>query len=180
MENINLKETENIVNELAPIEETKEEKKLVSHTMEDYNMIEDNFIRYRTMVNDAIKLYEDARLMASVSDTGLSASIYRMAEPFRKGCFTLAVVGKMNAGKSSFINALLGNKDLLPTGYFQTTCTLTTISHSEKQVLHVIYGDMREETIDENIGEALSQLVAIEPQYKSLPVNNLNRTRWRN
>lgn len=175
MENINLKETENIVNELAPIEETKEEKKLVSHTMEDYNMIEDNFIRYRTMVNDAIKLYEDARLMASVSDTGLSASIYRMAEPFRKGCFTLAVVGKMNAGKSSFINALLGNKDLLPTGYFQTTCTLTTISHSEKQVLHVIYGDMREETIDENIGEALSQLVAIEPQYKSLPVNNLNR-----
>ena len=179
MADINLENIENIVNELAQdnvIEEVSGQvSDFVPHTIGDYEKIEDNFIRYRVMVNDAIELYEHARLMAAVSDTGLSVSIYRMAEPFRKGHFTLAIVGKMNAGKSTFINALLGDKDLLPTGYFQTTCTLTTISHSEDRKLYVIYGDSREEEISENIGEALAKLVAIEPQYNSLPVNNVNR-----
>ena len=179
MAEINLGNIENIVNELVQdnvIEEVSGQiSDFVPHTIEDYEKIEDNFIRYRMMVNDSIELYEHARLMAAVSDTGLSASIYRMAEPFRKGHFTLAVVGKMSAGKSTFINALLGDKDLLPTGYFQTTCTLTTISHSEHRKLYVIYGDSREEEISENIGEALAKLVAIEPQYNSLPVNNVNR-----
>lgn len=179
MADINLENIENIVNELAQdnvIEEVSGQvSDFVPHKIGDYEKIEDNFIRYRMMVNDAIELYEHARLMAAVSDTGLSASIYRMAEPFRKGHFTLAVVGKMSAGKSTFINALLGDKDLLPTGYFQTTCTLTTISHSEHRKLYVIYGDSREEEISENIGEALAKLVAIEPQYNSLPVNNVNR-----
>lgn len=179
MAEINLENIENIVNELVQdnvIEEVSGQvSEFVPHTIADYEQIEDNFIRYRMMVNDAIELYEHARLMAAVSDTGLSASIYRMAEPFRKGHFTLAVVGKMSAGKSTFINALLGDKDLLPTGYFQTTCTLTTISHSEHRKLYVIYGDSREEEISENIGEALAKLVAIEPQYNSLPVNNVNR-----
>lgn len=179
MADINLENIENIVNELVQdniIEEVSGQvSEFVPHTIKDYEKIEDNFIRYRVMINDAIELYDHARLIAAVSDTGLSASIYRMAEPFRKGHFTLAVVGKMSAGKSTFINALLGDKDLLPTGYFQTTCTLTTISHSEDRKLYVIYGDSREEEISENIGESLAKLVAIEPQYNSLPVNNINR-----
>lgn len=176
---LDLKVVEDSVNELVHSEVgkgmLKKSAKCFPHSIQEYDTIEDNFMRYRAMVDDALELYEQAREMAAVSDTGLSASIYRMAEPFRKGHFTLAIVGKMNAGKSTFINALLGNKDLLPTGFFQTTCTITTILHNEKQILHVIYGDEREETIEENIGEALSQLVAIEPQYKELPVNNLNR-----
>ena len=180
MEEINLENIGNLVDALAvetPPEATTitEGLHLTPHRIEDYDQIEDSFIRYRVMVNDALDLYETARLMASVSDTGLSASIERMSAPFRKGFFTLAVVGKVSAGKSTFINALLGKKDLLPTGYLQTTCTLTTISHNEKEALHVIYGDFREETITEHIGEALSRLVAIDPKYDSLPVNNINR-----
>ena len=179
MAGINLKNIENIITEFGQnkVIEIKpgQVSEYIPHNTEDYDKIEDNFIRYRMMVNDAVELYERARLLASVSDTGLSASIFRMAEPFRKGHFTLAVVGKMSAGKSTFINALLGDKDLLPTGYFQTTCTLTTIRHSENKILHVIYGDSREEEISENIGEALVRLVAIEPRYNSLPVNNVNR-----
>lgn len=180
MENINLENITRIVSDLgAEIVSDKGTPgpvpELTSHKIEEYDEIEDNFIRYRVMVNDAIEQYEQARLLALVSDTGLSNSIYRMSEPFRKGHFTMAVVGKMSAGKSTFINALLGDNNLLPTGYFQTTCTLTTISHSEDRKLHVLFGDNREEIITENIGDALSRLVAIEPQYNSLPVNNINR-----
>ena len=144
-------------------------------TMDDYLKIEDSFIRYREMLEDAIALYERAKLTASVSDTGLSASIYRMAEPFRKGFFTLAVVGKMSSGKSTFVNALLGDKDLLPTGFFQTTCTLTSIQHSETKKLRVVYGNNSEKEYSENISESLRDLVAIPEEYKELPVNNINR-----
>jgi septin family protein len=127
------------------------------------------------MVADATEIYNHARQIAAVSDTGLSSSINRMGEPFRKGYFTLAVVGKMSAGKSTFINALLSDHNLLPTGHFQTTCTLTTILHSDQKRLHIIYGDMHEENITESIEAELRRLVAIPEEYKDLPVNNVNR-----
>jgi GTPase Era involved in 16S rRNA processing len=47
----------------------------------------------------------------------------------------------MSAGKSAFINALLEDQDSLPTGHFQTTCTLTEILWSENKKLIVTYGD---------------------------------------
>lgn len=148
---------------------------LTHHQLTDYNNISDSFVRYRTMIEDAIDVYNQAKQMAAVSDAGLSASVNRMAEPFRKGYFTLAVVGKMSAGKTTFINALLGDSNLLPTGHFQTTCTLTTIQHSDEKRLRVIYGDGHEGTIETNIELALNHLVAISEEYKDLPVNNINR-----
>ena len=179
MEIIDLEKTANIVNDLSQegvvAQDSGQTAGMATHSIEDYEKIEDQFIRYRVMINDAIELYNQSRLMASVSDTGLSASINRMAEPFRKGFFTLAVVGKMSAGKSTFINALLSDNGLLPTGHFQTTCTITTIQHSEERKLHVIYGDNHEEEYTENISETLKKLVAIPEEYKDLPINNINR-----
>lgn len=179
MEEISVEKIENAVKELASDAIVKEEaiqnSAFTPHTKEEYEKIEDSFLRYRVMVNDALALYEQAREMASISETGLSESIFRMAQPFRKGFFTLAVVGKMSAGKSTFINALLGDNGLLPTGHFQTTCTLTTIQHSDEKRLHVVYGDKREEEYEKDISEKLRELVAIPPKYKDLPINNVNR-----
>lgn len=81
----------------------------------------------------------------------------------------------MSAGKSTFINAFLGNKNILPTGHFQTTCVLTKIEYSEKESIEVIYGDGHKETINGNISGKLGKLVAIEDQYSSLPVNDINK-----
>lgn len=138
--------------------------------------VTDAFMRYRVKVAQILTEYNNAREEANVTDTGLSESITNLATPFLKGNFTLAVVGKMSAGKSTFVNALLGDSTLLPTGHFQTTCTLTSISHSPERRVRVIYGDNHEDTIEgECIGERLAQLVAIDPEYKHLPVNNVNR-----
>ena len=178
MEQVNLENTGKLVDSVVQdVNDNSLNQPLENpiRTMDDYMKIEHSFVRYREMIEDAIALYERARLMASVSDTGLSASIYRMAEPFRKGFFTLAVVGKMNAGKSTFVNALLGDKDLLPTGFFQTTCTLTSIQHCEQKKLRVVYGNGREKEYSENISESLRDLVAIPEEYKNLPVNNVNK-----
>lgn len=178
MEQVNLESIKELVDSVAQdVNDSSLNQSLENpiRTMDDYMKIEDSFVRFREMLEDAIALYERARLTASVSDTGLSASIYRMAEPFRKGFFTLAVVGKMSSGKSTFVNALLGDKDLLPTGFFQTTCTLTSIQHSETKKLKVVYGNGSEKEYSENISESLKDLVAIPDEYKNLPVNNVNR-----
>ena len=45
--------------------------------------------------------------------------------------FSLVVLGEFNHGKSTFVNALLGNA-LLPTGITPTTAVLTHISHGPK------------------------------------------------
>ena len=153
----------------APIED------FPTRTGADYAAIKDRFRRYGAMVEDALQIHRCASQIAAVTNLGREESIRRMAEPFHKGYFTLAVVGKMSSGKSTFINALLGDNSLLPTGHFQTTCTLTTIQHSQQKALHVLYGDDHEETYTDHIAEHLRKLVAIPDEYKTVPVNNLNR-----
>lgn len=81
----------------------------------------------------------------------------------------------MSAGKSTFINAFLGNNNILPTGHFQTTCVLTKIEYSEKESIEIIYGDGHKETINGDISGKLEALVAIEERYSSLPVNDINK-----
>lgn len=139
------------------------------------NMEANQFMQYRTQVLKALDEYNKVRKNANISDMGLSASVERKAAPFIKGHFTLAIVGKMSAGKSTFINAFLGNKNVLPTGHFQTTCVLTKIEYSEDESIEVIYGDGHKECIKGDLSGKLEKLVAIEEQYSSLPVNDINK-----
>ena len=138
-------------------------------------MKQNQFLYYRRSVMKVLEEYHAVRKKNNVKDKGLSASIERKAAPFVKGYFTLAIVGKMNAGKSTFINAFLGNKNILPTGHFQTTCVLTKIEYSEKEAIEITYGDGHKETINGDISGKLGKLVAIEDQYSSLPVNDINK-----
>ena len=138
-------------------------------------MKQNQFLYYRQSVIKILEEYYAVRKKNNVKDKGLSVSIERKAAPFIKGHFTLAVVGKMSSGKSTFINAFLGNKNILPTGHFQTTCVLTKIEYSEKEAIEIIYGDGHKETINGDIAGKLEKLVAIEDQYSSLPVNDINK-----
>ena len=133
------------------------------------------FMEYRIQVLKALEEYKEVRKNANINDAGLSASVERKAAPFVKGHFTLAVVGKMSAGKSTFINAFLGNKNILPTGHFQTTCVLTKIEYAEEESIEIVYGDNHTECIKGDISGKLGKLVAIEDEYSSLPVNDINK-----
>ena len=177
MDKIDFNIIERCANELLSNDSTFVETQieLPTHNIEEYSQIQDSFLRYRKMVEDALEIYDKAREIAVVTGTGLSGSINRIAEPFKKGRFTMAVVGKMSAGKSTFINALLGDNALLPTGHFQTTSSLTTIEHSDKKELCVLYEDGHEEIITDNISGVLNKLVAIPEEYSNLPINYINR-----
>ena len=133
----------------------------------------DKFSIYQHRVEKALKAYEKTCALRDTVSKGLHETIMREAAPFIKGHFTLAVIGKMSSGKSTFINALLGNHSLLPTAYEQTTCTLTEIEYGEQIQIQIIYGDGTKKTFSDP--KELLQTAAIPIKYQSLPVNFINK-----
>ena len=128
----------------------------------------------RDQISAEIKDYKKALRKCKIKQKWHSKTILRKAAPFLDGHFTLAVVGKMSSGKSTFINTLIG-ADLLPTGHFQTTSAITYIENADTPKMVVSYCDGHEETFTENnIKTSLTGLVSVDPYYSSLPINAIN------
>ena len=133
------------------------------------------FAKICKLVDTIITRYREVRKDCGIPDNGWhSRTIERMATPFIKGYFTLAVVGKVSSGKSTFINALLGCKDLLPTGHDQTTCGVTYIEYGEKPEVTIVFGDGHKKVIKDDISGKIKLHVAIPEKYHHLPVNNID------
>lgn len=62
-------------------------------------MKKNQFQEYCEQVKKVLQEYKDVRQQANINDEGLSATVERKAKPFVEGHFTLAIVGKMSAGK---------------------------------------------------------------------------------
>ena len=133
----------------------------------------DKFTVYCHRIEKALKAYKKICEQSEIPSEGLKNTIYREASPFIKGHFTLAVIGKMSSGKSTFINALLGNRSLLPTAYEQTTCTLTEIEYGEEIQIQVIYGDNSIKKFTD--ANELLEIAAIPIEYQQLPVIKINK-----
>src|SRR5688572_6587238 len=67
------------------------------------------------------------KMRAAGASSDLSAQMARLAEEVDQPC-VVAVVGRMKAGKSTFINALLG-EDLAKVGVTETTATINRFRH---------------------------------------------------
>lgn len=75
-------------------------------------------------------------IVESLGDIGAAAQedkqrLQDVARDLRDSFFLVAVVGEFNAGKSSFINALLG-EELLPTGITPTTGTIDLVLYADQ------------------------------------------------
>lgn len=132
----------------------------------------------RDRVIKANRLYDELRTAIDIpaDEPYQREGIKSLSEPFLKGVFTLAVIGQMSAGKSAFINALLEDEDLLPTGHFQTTCTLTEIVWAKEKRLRIVYGDGHVEEFSgkDNISAELRKAVAIPMRFDALPINHIH------
>ena len=137
-------------------------------------MAKNEFSKMRDTVQKELNRYNNIRKKCNISEYWHSKTINRIARPFLNGYFTLAVVGKMSSGKSTFINALIG-EDILPTGHFQTTSAITYIERGPQQQMEVIFCDGHKETITTNIKERLQSIVAVPEEYSDLPINDINK-----
>ena len=110
-------------------------------------------------------------------DESLREHVERLREPFEKGYFTLVILGKMSAGKSTFINALLG-EEILPAGIGQTTRALTEIfasSDKDEKLLTITFEDGKSTIYKKDeVRTQLKKLAAIPDEYAGLPVNFIN------
>lgn len=134
------------------------------------------FAKISELVNTIVTRFKITRKECGFADDARhSKTIERIAKPFLKGYFTLAVVGKVSSGKSTFINALLERKGLLPTGHDQTTCGITYIEYGEIPEATITFGDGHKTTIKNDIAGKIHPYVAIPEEYHDLPVNHIDK-----
>lgn len=138
-------------------------------------MITNEFEIIAQQVEKVLKRYREVRKVCGIADDAWhSRSIERIAKPFIKGYFTLAIVGKVSSGKSTFINALLGCKDLLPTGHDQTTCGITCVEYGDAPEITITFADGHKSIIKDDIRGKVKPYVAIPEKYHHLPVNKID------
>lgn len=136
------------------------------------------FLKFKKRIAKA----KDKYLAAKENDChiGNVESVKCLARPFERDHFTLAIIGGMSSGKSSFLNAFLGEKNLLPTGGDQTTCSLTSIYYSKEEKVSVEYRDGHIDVFNANsksdLKDILTNTVAIPQEFGNgfplLAINN--------
>lgn len=89
---------------------------------------------HKKVLESMAELIEQEKICAKVVDAGNEGWINELDEQLRKTGerFTVQIVGIFNAGKSSFVNAILG-EDLLPTGNLPETGVLTEFVYGEQK-----------------------------------------------
>jgi len=104
--------------------------------------------------------YEETRLLELIErfrkyDGRINETLDKIAKNLQTGSFTLAVVGQFKRGKTTLINAILGDK-LLPTAVLPLTSIITIIRYAPRQKFSVVFQDGRQTEIDK---EAIEEYV---------------------
>ena len=145
--------------------------------LETRPIIGNEFCLLRYKIASEIIKYEGFRKEYGIQEEGSSNTIYRLAKPFIEGYFTIAIVGKSSAEKSTFINTLIG-EPLFPTGKNQTTSTLTFIENGSDAKMEVLFCDGHTEKIEHDIvkiKEKLKLIVSVPEEFSKLPISQINQ-----
>jgi hypothetical protein len=96
-------------------------------------------------------------------------------ENIKKDKFVLMIAGEAKSGKSTFINAYLG-EDILPMDVKQCTSSIIEIKYGEEFSLLAEYAGGRKEQIKgkENIAKFLKDNAALNDDYRDIPVPTIN------
>lgn len=137
-------------------------------------MIGDRYKNAKTAVLDICKRYLRFR---GATDDGVDVAFLKdRVKALEDGRYILVVVGEVKAGKSTFINALLGER-ILPTDILQSSSAVVEICKAEKKYVEIRYADGHAETVHNNPStpdldetfERLRQIGAIQDKYRYIP-----------
>lgn len=133
--------------------------------------------QYKAHKDNVIDLFNNYKIKRCNLDDGIDIRfLENRVESLKNGKFTLAVAGEVKAGKSTFINALLG-AEILPSDVLQASSAIVEIFKSEKSFLKVRYADGREESIYDDLEtpdtdeakERLHKICKIHDEYREIP-----------
>ena len=116
------------------------------------------------------------------TDDGVNADfLKKRMEDLENDRYVLMVVGEAKAGKSTFINALLG-EPILPTDVLQSSSAIVEIFKSQEKYVEVRYADGHARRVQDDpntpdLDEAiqyLRQIGAIQDRYRGIPTTLLD------
>lgn len=84
-------------------------------------------------------LHKAAQLESQLTDTPISEELETQLKMWGAGIFRLVVMGEIKKGKSSFINAMLGEKDLVPVSSNVATSTIFKIRYGHQRAYRVFF-----------------------------------------
>lgn len=126
------------------------------------------------LYSDFIQICEDAKFDSAGTDTSIKA-LKNQAENIRQDRFLLMIAGEAKSGKSTFINAYLG-ESILPMDIKQCTSSIVEICYGENFTLIATYADGRKKQLtDENaIKNFLLDNAALNDEYRDIPIPTIN------
>jgi len=137
-------------------------------------MIGQRYKEKKTAVLDVWRRYRSYR---GATEDGVDPAFLELrADALEKGQYVLAVVGETKAGKSTLINALLGER-ILPTDVLQSSSAIVEIFKSEEKYVEVRYADGHAETVRDDLStpdvdeafEHLRRIGALQDRFRSIP-----------
>ena len=138
--------------------------------------------QYKAHKKNVIDLFNGYKEKRGDLNDGIDIDFWeKRIESLKTGKYTLAVAGDVKAGKSTFINALLGT-ELLPADVLQSSSAIVEIFKSEKSFLRVKYADGKEEEVYDDLStldideakERLLEICRIRDKYREIPTTLLD------
>ena len=128
---------------------------------------------------EVLSLYDEyVALAESGQIEPVPSALQRRVAELREDRFIIAVCGEVKAGKSTFINALIG-EEALPTHRLQKSSVLIDVRAAPHRSLVVEFGDGHEEVVYDEADapldaeaayEQLSRYASLQDEYRDLPV----------
>lgn len=135
-------------------------------------MIAKDYNQYKKEVLD---LYNDYVKTFESFGKKVDESVSKTADKIKKEVFNLMVLGEAKSGKSTFINAYLG-EEILPMDELQCTSSIIEIKRGDKFELKAQKASGDEIIITEfnEITEFLQTHAAIPDEYRNIPITTIN------
>ncbi|TXJ46427.1 hypothetical protein EPJ70_01645 [Brachyspira aalborgi] len=151
---------ENKINNV--VENTAKEKIMIA---KDYNQYKKEVL---DLYNDYVKTFESF-------GKKVDESVSKTADKIKKEVFNLMVLGEAKSGKSTFINAYLG-EEILPMDELQCTSSIIEIKRGDKFELKAQKASGEEiiKTEFNEITEFLQTHAAIPDEYRNIPITTIN------
>lgn len=134
---------------------------------------------YKQIKEEVLEMYQE--FLAIVNevkfplDNKSMIALRNQAENIRKDKFLLMIAGEAKSGKSTFINAFLG-QEILPMDVKQCTSAIVEIKYGDSFTLTATYAGGRTKKLvgEKNIKEFLEKNAALNDDYREIPVTTIN------
>ncbi len=134
---------------------------------------------YQNLKKEVLGCYDafsDFFTKAQIPQEGDSfEALKNQAEKIKADEFKLMVAGEAKSGKSTFINAYLG-QEILPMDVLQCSSSVVEIKYGKKLTLQAFYANGDNKCIEgkKAIQEFLHKHAALDDDYRDIPVNTIN------